>query len=77
MFEFVFTSLNFLDNNTLSQPVVFLFSCCNGNTATSLPMKFERFQTEYSIYLKLVCSAWIFCITVCFKTVFARAEMKR
>lgn len=28
MFEFVFTSLNFLGSNALSQPVVFLSSCC-------------------------------------------------
>ena len=59
MFEFVFTSLNFLDNNTLSQPVVFLFFCCT-QSCYFIADEVRAIRTENSINLKLVCSDFLY-----------------
>lgn len=74
MFEFVFTSLIFLDNNALSQPVVFSFSCC---TQYCYFIADEVRAIPNGIFYLFEIGLLRFFVIVCFKTAFARVEMKR
>ena len=74
MFEFVFTSLIFLDNNALSQPAVFSFSCC---TQYCYFIPGEVRAIPNGIFYLFEIGLLRFFVIVCFKTAFARAEMKR